>query len=132
MAGVAGYFTLGGFHGAVESAGGYMMAKTVLDSFMRSGTAKTEALLTEALLKPELAKTLLMKASPENRPFIAQRLSSQLGTLGTVAAGSAAANENRRPSQPVGKFPTRTARPTAPVVLPGSLAVGGALRRAAR
>jgi hypothetical protein len=67
---------------------------------MRSGTAKTEALLREALLNPDIAKTLLMNASAENRPFIAQRLASQLGTLGIVAARAAAANENRRPAQP--------------------------------
>jgi hypothetical protein len=34
-----------------------------------------------------------MKATPANRPFIAQRLTSQLGTLVAAAAGSAAANE---------------------------------------
>src|ERR1700730_2423141 len=57
-----------------------------------------------------------MKATPANRPFIAQRLTSQLGTLGAVAAGPAAANENRRQSQPVATLPPPrvAARPALP------------------
>ena len=105
------------------------MGKAALDALTRTGTARIEDLLTEALLNPELAKTLLMKASADNRPFIAQRLGSQLGTLATVAAESSATNDNRRSTQPT-PMPARTAaRPTAPV-MPGSLMPGGALRRA--
>jgi hypothetical protein len=91
-------------------------------------------LLTDALLNPELAKTLMMKATAANRPFIAQRLASQLGML----AGSDAANENRRQSQPVATRPAprvaaRPALPPAPG--PGlweSMVPGGILRRAVR
>jgi hypothetical protein len=42
------------------------MGKAALDAALRSGTTKTETLLTEALLNPELAKTLLLKASADN------------------------------------------------------------------
>jgi hypothetical protein len=87
------------------------------------------------LLSPDLAKTLLMKATSANRPFIAQRLASQLGTL----AGSAATNENRRPAQQVATRPAprvvvaRPALPPAPGPgLWGSMVPGGALRRAVR
>ena len=60
---------------------GYWLDKTV------------DQLLTEALLHPELARTLLMKATPANRPFIAQRLRSQLGTL--ALAGAAPSTQKR-------------------------------------
>ena len=71
------------------------------------------------------------KASPMNRPFIAQRLASQLGTL-TAVAGADAATENRpakvaQVAQPVAR------RPIAPLPVPsypGTLAPGGVLRRA--
>jgi hypothetical protein len=106
------------------------MGKAALDALRRTGTARIEDLLTDALLNPELAKTLLMKASADNRPFIAQRLASQLGSLATVAAGSAATNDNRRQSQPVATLP-RAAAPAPPAGLwGGSMVPGGALRRA--
>src|SRR5258708_37621294 len=72
------------------------MAKAAVDAMKRSGISRTEDLLTEALLNPELAKTLLMKATPANRPFIAQRLTSQLGTLAAVASGHAAGEDRHR------------------------------------
>jgi hypothetical protein len=71
--------------------------------------------VTEALLNPELAKTLLIKATPGNRAFIAQRLASQLGTL----AGAQAAGERRGSDKP------------APPI-PGSLVSGGALMQVGR
>ena len=66
----------------------------------RAGVERTDQLLTEALLNPDLARTLLMKASPGNRPFIAQRLSSQLGSLAAVG-GASAAGEARTSPPPV-------------------------------
>src|ERR1700676_5590591 len=110
------------------------MAKPALDAMKRAGIDEVNKMLTDALLNSELAKTLLMKATPANRPFIAQRLASQVGTL----AGSAAANENQRQSQPVATMPApriapRIALPPAPVTGPGlwgSMVPGGALRRA--
>ena len=137
MAGMAGYL-IGGVHGAMEGVGGVgsiAIGKAALDAVRRTGIARTEDLLTEALLNPELARTLLMKASAENRPFIAQRLTSQLGTLGAVAAESAATNDNRRQSRPVALPAARAvARPAAPAVglWGGAMVPGGALRGAVR
>lgn len=96
LAGLGGYL-MGGFHGAIEGAGGFTMGKTALDAMRRSGVERVDHLLTEALLNPELARTLLMKATPGNRPFIAQRLASQLGTLATTAAAGTAGDERPLP-----------------------------------
>ena len=90
------------------------------------------ALLTEALLNPELARTLLMKATPGNRAFIAQRLGLQLGTL-AGAAGVQEAGERRQSAKPPQVAPViLPARNYPPVSLPipGSLVPGGALMRA--
>jgi hypothetical protein len=95
MAGLAGYL-LGGVHGAFEGYGVYAAAKTALDAIRRPGIEKIDQLLTEALLNPELAKTLLMKATPANRPLIAQRLASQLGTLAAVGSGQAAGEDKHQ------------------------------------
>ena len=59
---------------------------------------------------------MTVQASPMNRPFIAQRLASQLGTL-TAVAGADAATENRpakvaQVAQPVAR------RPIAPLPVP--------------
>jgi hypothetical protein len=134
--GLGGYL-FGGIHGAIEGAGGYGLAKNALAGLRRSGIDNIDKALTEALLDPEKAKTLLMKATPANRPFIAARLASQFGTLGAVAAGSDAANENRRHAQPVATRPAprvaaRPALPPAPASGPGlwgSMVPGGAFRR---
>jgi len=110
------------------------MAKPALDALRRSGTDRTEALLTEALLTPELARTLLMKATPANRPFIAQLLTSQLGALSALTGAEAAVD--RRQSRPVAPPPPRAAvRPAAPPAVGlwgGATVPGGALRRAVR
>jgi hypothetical protein len=60
---------------------------------------------------------MTVQASPMNRPFIAQRLASQLGTL-TAVAGADAATENRpakvaQVAQPVAR------RPIAPLPVSG-------------
>jgi hypothetical protein len=87
--------------------------------------------LTEALLNPELARALLMKASPGNRPFIAQRLSSQLGTLASVS-GAEAANQNRatKPGQVGSVSARRSVASMPPPSYTGSLVPGGVFRRA--
>lgn len=77
---IAGYL-LRGPEGILEGAGALHIVKGALDSFRRAGLEQTDQLMTEALLHPDLAKTLLMKASQGNRPFIAQRLKQQLGAL---------------------------------------------------
>lgn len=84
VGGLGGYL-LAGVHGAIEGAGGVAFAKGALDRLRAAGLEQTNQLMTEALLNPDLAKTLLMKASPGNRPFIAQRLGQQLGALGASA-----------------------------------------------
>lgn len=88
IAGLTGYL-LGGVHGAIEGTGRYTIAKGAVDALRPADIERTDQLLTEALLNPELARTLLMKATPANRPFVAQRLGSQLGTLATTASNRA-------------------------------------------
>jgi hypothetical protein len=130
IAGLGGYL-LGGVHGAIEGTGGYTLARGAVDALKRAGIERTDQLLTEALLNPELAKTLLMKASPENRVFIAQRLGSHLGTLAT-SAGVQAAGERRGSDKPAQVAPisppTRPAPFNPAMPMPGSLVPGGVLR----
>ena len=111
---------------------GRLMAKAAVDAIRRTGIARTEELLTEALLNPELAKTLLMKASPANRPFIAQRLTSQLGTLAAVSGGQAANETQRRGSflPPRVSFQLETKVPAIVAPQRGQLVPGGAFRQA--
>ncbi len=56
----------------------------------RVGLDEVNALRTEALLNPQVAAALLMKATPANRPFIAAKLNSALGRI--VGAGAATEN----------------------------------------
>jgi hypothetical protein len=87
--------------------------------------------LTEALLNPELAKTLLMKAMPGNRVFIAQRIGSQLGTL-AAAAGAQASGERRSSSKSMQAGPVFVPAGQSPPMafpIPGALVPGGALMR---
>jgi hypothetical protein len=84
-AGGLGGYLIGGIRGAIEGAGATAVAREALNRLRAAGIEQTDQLLTEALLHPELARTLLMKATPANRPFIAQRLRSQLGTLLAVS-----------------------------------------------
>ena len=127
LAGVAGYL-FGGVHGALEAFGGYEVAKKALDAMTRTGVERTDQLLTEALLNPELARTLLMKATPGNRPFIAQRLSSQLGSLAAVGGASAAGEGQSTKTQRPLTLPAapRAALPAS--MISPALAPGGALR----
>jgi hypothetical protein len=136
LAGLGGYL-LGGVHGAIEGTGAYAMGKSALDAMKRAGIERTDQLLTEALLNPELTRTLLMKATPGNRVFIAQRLGSQLGTL-AAEAGAQAAGERQRQQRmvPLAQVaPSAAGRPVPtipamPLAMPGSLMPGGALMRA--
>jgi hypothetical protein len=108
-------------HGAVESAAYYAVGKSAVNALRRAGIERTDQLLTEALLNPELAKTLLMKSTPGNRVFIAQRLGSQLGTLAGSAGAEATGERQQQRSAP-----PRVPQPS--IALPGSLAPGGALQ----
>ncbi len=89
-AGGLGGYLVGGIHGALEGAGGAAVGKEMLHRMRAAGIERTGELLTEALLNPELARTLMMRASVGNRPIIAQRLGSQLGTLLAVSGTRAA------------------------------------------
>jgi hypothetical protein len=134
IAALGGYL-LGGVHGALEGVGGYGVGKTAIDALKRAGIERTEQLLTEALLNPDLAKTLLMKATPGNRPIIAQRLASQLGTLATVggvqSAGQAQVARSAPPRKSEPSAPP-SAVPALPSAIFGSLAPGGPLTSAPR
>lgn len=87
-AAAAGAGALGGWllsGGSPMGAGaGLIAGRTIKDTASRlraAGMERTEARLAEALLNPEIARTLLMMPSAANRPIIAQRLNQQLGTL---------------------------------------------------
>jgi hypothetical protein len=93
--GLATYFVPGaGLVGAAVSATG--AAKT-LAMIKRAGLEKVDALRTEALLNPEVAAALLMKATPANRPFIAAKLNSALGRL--VGAGAVSEDLKKPPAR---------------------------------
>jgi hypothetical protein len=71
-----------------------------------------------------------MKATPGNRPFIAQRLASQLGTL-AASAGVQSSGERRGPDKPgqaAQVYPLARPVPFNPALpIPGALAPPGAL-----
>jgi hypothetical protein len=105
------------------------MAKSAFDAIGRAGITKTDQLLTEALLNPELAKALMTKATPGNRPFIAQRLASQLGTLvGVAGASQAAAPPAGGPMAPARRAPAAPPVITAPMPWVPQLVPGGAVQ----
>lgn len=92
--GLLAYFMPGGI-GFIEGALGAGGAKRVIDNIKAAGVAKTDALLVEALLNPEIASTLLMKANPANRPFIAAKMNSALGRI----LGGGAVSETKKPQK---------------------------------
>jgi hypothetical protein len=120
--------------GATIASIGHVVGKPVVAAMRRAGVENVDRLLTEALLNPEMAKTLLTKATPRNRPLIAQRLASQMGTLATVGAADAVEERPKRqsPARPAPRPPSpRASTPFNPAIPPpafGSLSPGGALR----
>jgi hypothetical protein len=136
-AGAIGGYIFGGGGGALGGISGGIWAKQALDKFRRIGVERTDQLMTEALLNPDLARTLLMKPSPGNQPFIAQRLGSQLGTLIGEAAGQTSDRRSQSrqlpmppaPSAPM-RFEFAPALPAMPPPLRSLLVPGGALRTA--
>jgi len=109
-AGAIGGYLVGDVRGALEGAGSAAFIKRALDGLRATGITKTDELTTEALLHPELAKTLMMVASPGNRPFIAQRLGSQLDTLGAVAGVTSQASTPARTPAPAPTLTGASAR----------------------
>ena len=93
VGGVGGYL-MGGMHGAVEGVLGVPAVKAAIDKLRRVGIERTDQLMTEALLNPELAQALLTKGSTGNAPFIAHRLGSQINAL--LAAQAARQSDARR------------------------------------
>jgi hypothetical protein len=133
---------IGGLVGSLPGAGvgatiasiGHVLGKPVVAAMRRAGVENVDRLLTEALLNPDMAKTLLMNASPRNKPLIAQRLASQMGTLATVGAADAVEERPRRRVSQRAAVPPPSPRPSPfnPAMPPpvfGSLAPGGALLR---
>jgi hypothetical protein len=83
--GGAMYFVGGGTAGVLAGLGAG--AARILGSRMKAaGIEKTDQLVTEALLNPEIARTLLLKPNPANRPYIARRLRTSIGRLAAPAA----------------------------------------------
>ncbi len=68
------------------------------------------------MLNPDLARTLMMKASPANRPIIAQRLGSQIAAL---TAANAEETTNRKSNAAPVQLPPRMTVP-APAIIPPS------------
>lgn len=89
--GLAGLLLSGGPGGALigMQAG---VAKAALGRMKAAGIEQTNQLVTEALLNPELARTLLITPNPANRPMIAASLKS---ALGRIAAAEAARDAQR-------------------------------------
>jgi len=76
------------------------VAKAAISSMKAAGVERTNQLLAEALLHPEIARTLLLKPNPANRPFIARSLRSAFGRIAAASASREAAE----------KWPTTTAK----------------------
>lgn len=99
IAAALGGYLLGGYPGAIGGAvAGRLgdIGRNALNSLKRAGIEKTDTLMTEALLDPDKARTILMVASPANRAVIAQRLGTQIGALTAVAG---APSSERKPRQ---------------------------------
>lgn len=86
----------------------------------RTGVERVDNLLTDALLNPELARTLLMKATPGNRVLIPPRLGSQLGALAATASAEATGEGQRRPGprelSPSMAIPRIAVPPSTPIL----------------
>jgi hypothetical protein len=81
VGGAAIGYMFGGLRGGAEGLALGAGVKRAMDNFKAAGIQKTDQLLTEALLNPDLARSLLMKATPANRPFIAAKLNASLGRI---------------------------------------------------
>ena len=79
---------------AVLTGAGVGSMKRAINNIKTAGVEKLDALRTEALLNPEVAAALLMKATPANRPFIAAKLNKALGR--TIGSGAADEERQRR------------------------------------
>jgi hypothetical protein len=82
--GLGGYL-IGGPVGATVGAG-LGVGKAALSRIKAAGIERTNQLVTEALLNPEIARTLLMKPTPGNRPLIAGSLRTAFGRIAAAAA----------------------------------------------
>lgn len=79
---------------AGEHAGGLLtgaaagLGTKVASLFRNAGLKKVDNLVTEAMLNPELGRTLLMKTTGANKPMVMKRLSAQLKTMAVVEPGA--------------------------------------------
>lgn len=84
-AGVMIGYLLGNVPGAL--VGGYAgMAKAALSRMKAAGIESSNQLVTEALLNPEIARTLVLKPNPASKPFIARSLRTAFGRLAAASA----------------------------------------------
>src|SRR5215204_3132580 len=107
--GLAAYLMPGGH--VVEAMIGAGGTKRVIDNIRAAGIDRTDKLMTEALLNPELAQALLMKANQANRPFIEAKLRATLGRI----LGAGAVSEAEKPKR---QAPARPATRRAPAPNP--------------
>jgi len=104
-AGHVGGHVLGG--GVLGWAGG--LAGVVALAARKAGLPKIDDLITEAMLKPELAQTLLAKATPKEAPALGKMVAAQIRAL-SASAGAQAALHRPTPQAAPGS------RDTAPSV----------------
>lgn len=77
--------------GPAGAVGGFILGK-ILAPLRAAGLQKVDQLVTEAMLNPELAKTLLSKITPKNQSYIGDQLRTQLGKLATTSVLKANGN----------------------------------------
>jgi hypothetical protein len=117
-AGHVGGHVLGG--GVLGWAGG--LVGVVGLAMRKAGLGKIDDLLTEAMLDPALAKTLIEKATPKTAPELGKTLAAQIRALSASAGGQALLRQPppepapSQPSQPVSLlgFPSPGMAPQPP------------------
>jgi hypothetical protein len=117
-AGHVGGHVLGG--GVLGWAGG--LVGVVGLAMRKAGLGKIDALLTEAMLDPALAKTLIEKATPKTAPELGKALAAQIRALSASAGGQALLRQPSpeaapsQPSRPVSLlgFPSPSITPEPP------------------
>ena len=91
-----------------------------------AGLGKVDDLVTQAMLDPELARSLLAKVTPKDAPMRGAALAAQLKRLSVAASAEAFASQNapkRRammPAPPVSSGLLRNVEPSIPAGLLGS------------
>jgi len=105
----------GGAAGGWVGAAVGWLGTTAVNAFRSVGMRKLDDLVGEAMLNPDLARTLLQRATPQATPQIARTLGAQLQALTTTSSVRAAGADNQAQSGAPAPILPRAAYQMAPI-----------------